>query len=206
MLRNYRTLIEHLSVDGILLVDGGVDSLIRGDEAGTGTLIEDAVSLFAVNELEQIGLRHLTCIGFGAEQDIAYRHILENMANITTAGGFLGVCSLTKQMKAYREYEDAVLYVQGKKLQDPSVINSSIVSAVQGRYGNYHLTDKTRGSHLWISPLMPLYWFFEVPVVARRNLYLPQLRHTETFMDALRAYMTCCALVPRRPPAPIPLP
>jgi hypothetical protein len=206
LLRNYRALTEHLSVDGILLVDGGVDSLIRGDEAGTGTLIEDAISLFAVNELKQIGTRHLACIGFGAEQDIAYRHILENIANITAAGGFLGACSLTKQMNAYRVYEDAVLYVQGRKLQDPSVINSSIVSSVQGRYGNYHLTGKTRGSHLWISPLMSLYWFFDATVVARRNLFLPQLRNTDTFMEALRAYMTYGALIPRRPHAPIPLP
>jgi hypothetical protein len=109
-------------------------------------------------------------------------------------------------MDAFRAYEDAVLYVQDRRFQDPSVINSSIVSAVRGKYGNYHLTEKTKGSHLWISPLMPLNWFFDAPSVARRNLYLPQLDHTDTFMDALRAYMTYSALLPRRPRVPIPLP
>ncbi len=87
----------------------------------------------------------------------AYAHVLENIAGLTEAGGFLGVCSLTPQMPAYQAYEEAVLYVQGKRFQDPSVINSSIISAVQGHYGDYHLTEKNKGSRLWISPLMPLY-------------------------------------------------
>lgn len=42
---NYHILANYLSLDGILLIDGGVDSLMRGDEAEKGTLIEDATSL-----------------------------------------------------------------------------------------------------------------------------------------------------------------
>ena len=121
-----------------------------------GSLIEDATSLFAVNELAQISPRLMGCLGFGIEQGIAYAHIFENIAQLTEAGGFLGTCSLIPQMEAYQFYEEAVLYVQSKRFQDPSVINSSIISAVQGHYGNYHLTEKTKGSHLWISPLMPI--------------------------------------------------
>jgi len=205
LLENYHILTEHLSIDGILLIDGGVDSLIRGDEAGTGTLIEDAISLFVVNELTPISTRLMGCLGFGAERRIAYVHVLENIARLTHDGGFLGACSLTPQMEVYQVYEEAVLYVQNNEFQDPSVINSSIVSAVQGHYGNYHLTEKTKGSRLWISPLMPIYWFFDVPTVAQHNLYLPQLRNTDTFMDAVRAYMLYLRLIPKRPSERIPL-
>ncbi len=205
LLENYHVLTEHLSIDGILLIDGGVDSLIRGDEAGTGSLIEDAISLYVVNEL-QVPTRLMGCIGFGAERGIAYAHVFENIARLTKDGGFLGACSLTPQMKAYQDYEKAVLYVQENEFQDPSVINSSIVSAVQGHYGNYHLTEKTKGSHLWISPLMPLYWFFDLATVAQHNLYLTQLRNTDTFMDAVRARMQYAGFVPKRPSERIPLP
>lgn len=205
LLKNYHILTKHLSIDGILLIDGGVDSLIRGDEAGTGTLIEDATSLFVVNELTQIPTRLMGCLGFGAERDIAYAHVLENIARLTEDGGFLGACSLTPQMEVYQAYEEAVLYVQNNEFQDPSVINSSIVSAVQGHYGNYHLTEKTRDSRLWISPLMPIYWFFDLPTVAQHNLYLSQLRNTDTFMDAVRAYMLYARLVPKRSSERIPL-
>ncbi len=206
LLKNYRTLVKYLAIDAILLIDGGVDSLIRGDEAGTGTLIEDAVSLFVVNELEEVPARLLTALGLGAEQDIAYAHILENIARLTEAGGFLGTCSLTPQMECYRAYEEALLYVQAQEYQEPSVINSSVVSAVRGYYGNYHLTNKTKGSRLWISPLMPIYWFFDLVTVAQHNLYLSQLRHTDTFMDAVRAYTRSATLLPRRSPERIPLP
>lgn len=182
---NYRVLAKHLSLDGILLVDGGVDSLMRGDEAEKGTVIEDATSLFAVNELSNIQKRFLVCAGFGAEQDITYAHVFENIAAITKEGGFLGACSLTPSMPAYQAFEDAVLHVQGKPFHDPSVINSSIISAVRGNYDDYHLTEKTKGSRLWISPLMPLYWFFDFDVISRRNLFLSQLRGTYTFHDAM---------------------
>jgi len=62
-------------------------------------------------------------------------------------------------METYRGYEEAIRWVIELPFQDPSVINASIVSAAQGRYGNYYLTQKTAGSTLWINPLMSLYWF-----------------------------------------------
>src|SRR5215211_5189090 len=131
---NYRILAEHLSLDGILLVDGGVDSLVRGDEAELGTAIEDLTSLYAVNQLSNVPTRLLACIGLGAEQNLTYAHIFENIAFLTKAGGFLGACSLTPQMESYQAYDEAVTYVQSNEFQDPSVINSSIVSAVRGNY------------------------------------------------------------------------
>jgi hypothetical protein len=205
LLKNYHILTEHLAIDGILLIDGGVDSLICGDEAGKGTPIEDAIFLFVVNELIQVSTRLVGCLGFGAERHITYAHVFENIARLTEAGGFLGTCSLISQMEVYQAYEEAVLYVQGNEFQDPSVINSSIVSAVQGHYGNYHLTEKTKGSRLWISPLMPIYWFFDLPTVAQHNLYLSQLRNTDTFMDAVQAHMQYARLVPKRSSERIPL-
>ncbi|MFC1976156.1 DUF1152 domain-containing protein [Chloroflexota bacterium] len=203
--KNYQVLVEHLSIDGILLIDGGVDSLMRGDEAAMGTVLEDGISLFVVNELTEVPTRLMASTAFGAERDIAYAHVFENIATLTQANAFLGACSLTPQMEVYQGYEEAVLYVQDQPFQDPSVINSSIVSAVQGHYGNYHFTEKTKGSRLWISPLMPLYWFFDLPLVARHNMLLSQLRGTKTISQALEIYATTASLVPRRKVSRIPL-
>ncbi|WP_200882190.1 DUF1152 domain-containing protein [Nocardia brasiliensis] len=44
----YRSLIDHLGVDALVLIDGGTDILLRGDEAGLGTPHEDMTSLAAV--------------------------------------------------------------------------------------------------------------------------------------------------------------
>jgi hypothetical protein len=206
LLQNYRILQDHLGLDCIILVDGGVDSLVRGDEPSTGTLIEDATSLFAVNELTEVPTKIICCVGLGIEPDLCYYHILENIARLTEAGGFLGTCSLVRTMTSYKLYEDAVNYVQGMRLQDPSVINSSIVSAVQGHYADYHMTRKTEGSKLWISPLMGICWFFDLRIVANFNLYLPNLKESETFMDAAMSFMTTAGTLERRPWQSIPLP
>ena len=202
---NYKVLSEHLSLDGILLVDGGVDSLVRGDEAELGTAIEDLTSLYAVNQLSNISIRLLACIGFGAEHNLTHAHILENIAALTKAGGFLGSCSLTPQMDSYQAYDEAVTFVQSNEFQDPSVINSSIVSAVRGNYGDYHLTEKTKRSHLWISPLMPLYWFFDFASVVKQNMLLPEMEGTMLFRDALYKVIAKAERIPRRTATKIPL-
>lgn len=205
LLKNYQKLVEHLFIDGILLVDGGVDSLMQGDETRMGTVVEDATSLYVVNALDQVPVRQLAAVGFGAEQDVAYAQVLENIAALTRAGAFRGACALTPQMESYRLFRDAVLHIQAQPFQDPSVINSSIISAVDGNFGDFHLTEKTRGSRLWISPLMTLYWFFDLPGVAERCRFLPELAGSETFFEALQAVMKSIAGKPQRKGTNIPL-
>jgi len=94
---------------------------------------------------------------------------------------------------------------QGQRFHDPSVINSSIVSALRGHFGDYHLTDKTRGSRLWISPLMPIYWFFDFESVARRNLVLGVLEGTHSFRAAVMNVAMAASAWPRRAASSIPL-
>jgi hypothetical protein len=205
LLESYQALVKHLGIDGIILIDGGVDSLLRGNETEIGTLLEDSLSLCAVQALREVPYKVLACLGFGAELEMTYAQVLENMAALTKNGSFLGSCSLLKQMEGYQRYEDAVRYVHDKPQQEPSVINASVVSAVRGEFGDYHLTSKTRGSRLWISPLMPIYWFFDLKAVARRNLLLPELRYTDTMSDAVRALVRCTETLAKRKPSRIPL-
>jgi len=205
LVKNYRVLVERLNIDGILLMDGGVDSLIKGDEAQTGTPVEDALSLLAVHKLDTIPTRLLACLGFGAEDSLSHAHVLQNIANLSEEGSFLGTCSLLPQMEVYQAYKDAVNYVHAHSPPDTSVINSSIISAVDGRFGNYHATAKTKGSRLWISPLMSMYWFFELEAVARKNLLFEAIDDTLTFQDALRATLYARQKIKTRGSATIPL-
>jgi hypothetical protein len=205
MLQAYQALVRHLEIDAILLVDGGVDSLMRGDEPHIGTVLEDCITLAAVSELAEVPVRLLTCLGLGAEDHVSYAHVFENIAALTRAGHFLGACSLVREMPAYQAYEDAVLFAQSRRFQEATVINSSVISATRGEYGDYHLTGKTKGSELWISPLMPLYWFFNLQGVAERNHFLSQLRWTGTASEVTRAMHLLRRNLPRRPEQRIPL-
>jgi hypothetical protein len=198
LLRAYQALLEHLKPDVLLLIDGGVDSLMRGDEAEVGTIFEDSVSLAAVSQLPADMPQYLACLGMGAENDITYAHVLENIAALAENGGLLGTCSLTRQMESYQAYEKAVEYVHAQKFQEPSVIQSSVVSAVQGHFGNYHATERTRKSRLHISPLMPLYWFFEAKAVIERSLVVPHLLSSETRREAMQSFALIRSALTRR--------
>ena len=185
--QNYKVLVKHLDIDAIILVDGGVDSLMHGDEPHAGTILEDSLSLLAVNELSNIPVRIVACLGMGVEYEISYPHVFENIAHLTKQNAFWGSCALIKQMESYQQFEDAVLYVFDQQPQFPSVICSSIVSAVLGHYGDYHLISRTKDSELHISALMPMYWFFDLKTVARNNLLLPHLRLTFDIDEAWNA-------------------
>jgi hypothetical protein len=101
-------------------------------------------------------------------------------------------------MAEYEAYEVATLYVQERTKLDQSVINASIISAVRGHYDNFHMIQKTRGSRLWISPLMTIMWFFNAQALADRSLFLDSLEGTSTFGEAMQAFVIARQQVKRR--------
>ncbi len=185
----YQRLIEHLGgVDALLLVDGGVDSLMRGDEQGAGTLLEDTISLLAADALD-VRVRLLATIGFGTEVEEAVSHhnALMNIAALTKAGAFYGCCALTPQMPAFQQYEAACRYVWEQPGHQKSHISTRIIPAVNGESGDFHLYPDDRRVRIYVSPLMSLYWFFDAAGVLRRSLIAAALRDSITFHDALSA-------------------
>ncbi len=76
---------------------------------------------------------------------------------------------------------------------------------MDGQYGDHHRTARTRGSTLWINPLMAFYWCFRLNAVARRVLYLDDIKRTQTAWGVIRAidaFRRRCPAI--REPTPIP--
>jgi hypothetical protein len=183
----YKTLITHLGgVDALILVDGGVDSIMRGDEMGAGTLMEDTISLTAAEALD-IPVKILACLGFGteAEEAVCHYNALENMAMLARLGAFYGACALTPQMEAFQLYETACRYVWEQPKHAKSHISTRIIPAVNGAFGNFDMYGESH-SPVLISLLMGLYWFFDATAVVKRNLLADDLRKTITAEDAFR--------------------
>ena len=182
----YNNLVTHLGgVDAVILVDGGTDSLMRGDEAGLGTPEEDIASINAVDKLEGVTTKLLLCVGFGVDtfHGVCHSQFLEAVADLTRAGGYLGAWSLTREMPEVAAYQSALEWTQRAMFNNPSIVSSSISSSIEGHFGNYHATYRTQGSELFINPLMGLYWAFNLDCVARRCLYLDRIQATETWWD-----------------------
>jgi hypothetical protein len=188
LLEGYRAVVAHLGVDAVVLVDGGTDSLMRGDEAGLGTPEEDIASIAAVDELD-VPRKYLVCLGFGVDSfhGVCHAHTFEAMAELTQRGAFLGAFSLVREMPEVQRYAEAVQAVHEGMPDHPSIVCSSILSALDGQYGDCHRTTRTQGSTLWINPLMALYWCFRLGPVARRILYLDAVRQTQSQWDVMEA-------------------
>lgn len=178
----YRALVDHLKLDAIVLVDGGTDSIMRGDEIGLGTPTEDMASICAVNQVDDKGLkRFLVCVGFGIDafHGVNHAHFLENVAYHMRTGGFLGTFSLLPQHEESRKFIDAYESCQPSN----SIVCASVVSAVEGQFGNYHhpaTKQRTAGSKLFINPLMTIYWCFVLEKVAASVYYMPELVDTQS--------------------------
>jgi hypothetical protein len=188
----YSWLAEQLKPDAVILVDGGTDSLMRGDEAGLATPEGDAVSLLAAHALTNVPKKFLVCLGFGIDTHggVCHAHFLENVSALSRDNAFLGTWSLTEDSEAFRLYREACEFTFARLPQQPSIVNTSIIAAVMGIFGDVHPTKRTEGSTLFINPLMALFWGFRLEGVVRRNLYLDKIRLTETSDEVALAIET----------------
>ncbi len=202
----YTYLVQSLALDAIVLVDGGTDILLRGDEAGLGTPAEDMASLAAVAAMN-VPTRIVACLGFGVDayHGVCHANWLENVAALTAEGAFLGATALLKSMPEVGLYIDAVNAADLTTSRQPSIVNGSIVSAIEGRFGDHHRHARTQGSKLFINPLMSFLWAFDLAAVARRNLYLDRLTDTESNWDVHLAIANFYGSVRHRTWEPIPL-
>ncbi len=187
LLAAYEALVVHLNIDTIVLIDGGTDSLMRGDEDGLGTPNEDAASITAVSNLN-IPRKMMACLGFGVDRfhGVSNELTLQAIAELTQNDGYLGAFSLMSAMQEVQQYQAASEFVFNQMPNHISIVSSSILSAIDGHYGNHHATLRTRGSKLWINPLMTFYWCFQLEAVAKRLQYLDLLQETESYMDVKR--------------------
>ncbi len=187
LLAGYRVLVEHLALDTVILVDGGTDSLMRGDESGLGTPQEDIASITAVNELA-VERKLLACFAFGVDyfHGVCHAHFLEAVAELARKQSYLGMFSLVAEMPEAQQYRLATEAVFKSMPHHISIVSSSVLSALAGNYGDHHATPRTRNSKLWINPLMPVYWCFQLAPVAQRVLYLDPMKCTESYADVNR--------------------
>ena len=180
----YQALCSALAIDAIVLVDGGTDILMRGDEAGLGTPQEDMASLAATAAVD-VPVRLVACIGFGVDtyHGVCHAHFLENVAALDKDDAYLGAFSVPRTTAEGAAYLDAVAHAQAATPGRPSIVNGSIAAAIQGEFGDVAFTDRTANSELFINPLMGLYFTFDLPGLARRSLYLRLLAGTETIFQ-----------------------
>jgi hypothetical protein len=176
----YRSLVARLGIEAIVLIDGGIDALLRGDERSIGTPSEDLTSLAAVAQLD-VPTKILACVGLGAElrDGICHADAFERIASLTARGAYLGAGSLLPGTGAGQLYLDAVEHVFAHQADlKRSHVHAVVSAACRGEFGQ-------RGPHVWLSPLLNMVWFFDADVVASDHLFLPSLNDTMTIWEVV---------------------
>lgn len=202
----YNALAERLDLDAVVLVDGGTDIWLRGDEAGLGTPLEDITSLAALAHLDAIPTRLVTSLGFGidAHHGVNHTDVLQNLHALTAAGSYLGAFSIPADSNEAAAYLDAVQHARTSTPGRPSIVNGQIAAALHGSAIDDDLARRTSGSELFINPLMTIYFAADLDGLAAANLYLDTLADTDTTREvalALEAYRYDATV---RPPVPFP--
>ena len=175
----YRHLIATLDIDAVVLVDGGTDILLRGDESNLGTPVEDLTSVAAVAGLD-VAVKLVTCLGFGIDAHDGVNHVevLENLAALDREGGYLGALSIPSTSREARLYRDAVADAQAATPERPSIVQGQIAAATSGAFGDVQFTRRTSGSALFVNPLMAMYFTVDLDRLAARCLYLDRIENT----------------------------
>lgn len=175
----YQHLVQSLGVDAVVLVDGGTDILMRGDEAALGTPVEDITSVAAVAGLD-VPVKLVTCLGFGIDAYHGVNHVqvLENIAALDREGGYLGALSIPGHSREAALYRAAVADAQAATPKRPSIVNGQIAAATSGAFGDVQFTRRTTGSALFVNPLMAIYFTVDLDKLAARCLYLDRIENT----------------------------
>ena len=181
----YREIVRRFDIDTLILVDGGTDSVIFGDEPELGTIVEDACSMIAACKLG-IERSYLVATAFGVDHfhGVSHHAFLENVASLIRDGAYLGSFSITKEMPEGEAFLALVEYLNQRSGGFQSIVTNSVSCALRGEFGDHHFSGRTKDSELFINPLMALQWTFDLAGVVKRMLFAADFETTET-MDEI---------------------
>jgi len=147
-----------LECDLVVLLDVGGDMLAHGDELGLASPVADAVCLAAAPALAAAGIALLGAVfGAGCDGELTPAEVLERVAEVSAAGGQLGV---------WGPGADELARLRAAVAQIPTEASAMALRCAQGQTGSTRIRGGRRTVQL--TPVGGLVFFFD-PVVARRS-------------------------------------
>ena len=163
----YELLVDKLNIDTVITIDGGTDSLMKGNECGVGTVEEDYNSIFAVEAIKNknVTQKMLICLGLGVDRyhGVSDVSTLRAIAELTQTSSYLGCIQCLPYQQPCIYYREASEFAYKFMQHSISIVGSSILTSIEGKFGDEHWKGnyRTNGSKLFINPLMSIYWIFD---------------------------------------------
>ena len=88
---------------------------------------------------------------------------LRAIAELTQTGSYLGCIHCLPWQKPCVYYREASEFTYQLMPRTISIVGTSILTSIEGQFGDKHWSgnDRTKGSKLFINPLMSIYWIFD---------------------------------------------
>lgn len=163
----YSALAERFSVDAIVTVDAGSDSLMRGNEDGLGSYEEDLGSVLAASAMVTIPLRLHLVVGLGVDShhsvsDVSSLRAISELRQVPN--GYLGAITLLSGMAGFQYFKSGIEYVMARDVSQ-TITNCCVIAAVEGEFGSGP-REKTYSA--WINPQMAVIHGFSLDSVVER--------------------------------------
>ncbi|WP_177198131.1 DUF1152 domain-containing protein [Nitrosomonas communis] len=182
----YQHLVQKLSIDTVICVDGGIDGLFRGDETDLGTPSMDSISVLATH-LSGADRRYYATTAFGvegAEGKVSHAQALRRMSELIAQDAHLGVGTVIRSTPTGKAFVSLVEYLFNQMPpQGKSTMASSLLAAMNGAFGRTPVNYKTDYQPPWLSPLTTLFWYFQADDVARMKLFYNEVLQTTTVTE-----------------------
>ena len=109
----FEKLIAHLEVDAIVLVDGGIDSIMTGNEGReilTKNFVDTTLILAVIQQMEEI---QNNCFFVCLNENLIDQMVINNiLSNISVQGGFFGGSYMVNYMSSYKLMKSAYSYLK----------------------------------------------------------------------------------------------
>jgi len=181
----YQTLIHELNINTTIIVDGGCDSLLTGDEINLASPLEDYMTLAAVRDINNC---YLLCCGVDVEfqthdniegileQD--FNHAMSYLSPVDC-----GRYNLEDSDTPYvQKYIDTVLAC----IPERTLINSSIICSIWGIEGPYRpawMVNRFGNNKFLIRHTTANWYIFLTEDICRRNKLLPHIVKLDRWQD-----------------------
>ena len=174
----YDYIVKTHAIEAVLLADGGYDSLLSGTEEELGTPVEDMMTLSSVHSIvKRYRLpAFISSLGLHLEHEIREKDMFSAITQLAASGGLLECIYLNQDQPNVREYMNIVMECQ----PEYTIINSQIVAALEGHYGNYYhpaIRHRVGSIPTNINYLTHVLHIFSLEHVVKNNKYIHLIKN-----------------------------
>ena len=195
----YEKIIIDNEIDAIITIDGGSDSLMKGNEYLLGSIVEDSVTISAISniKLERIKQKILGCIGMGCDRfhGVSDASTFRAISELKRSDGFLGGIIIETNHEGYKLYKK-IINETNTKQEFHSIIANSVIASVEGSNIVPQAIQERVSPEMNFWPIMGIFWFFNLEKVKERSEICKVIENEVDPVQAINKYRKSIKILP----------